>query len=909
MTLSLDYHKLAPLMEQYTLILTPNARTQKAIYSGQMLNFHEHQVVESIDVRSFSQWQDHLWSELSFCQILPNKISNLAIKSWLEKLVRDEPDWTLTNPSGVATKILEAYQNLIQWELGLNDVLANETIEIDYFKIWIEKLNIFCDSKKLIPEFALLKYIKTHIDQLVKQIPTHILLVGFNQLTPLQQSFFVELKKRNIRVEKYAYKKQPKSASQIHFTSLKDELSFAANYAKNYVNEIADKSKGDGGCIGIVVENVANHLGEVHQAFSGVFQPEETKPWVALDKPKYNVSAGFSLAEQPLVKAALFLLNLKSNRLKLEELHFLKNTPFIYWGEQEANTKYFLHQLCLNPRKEYSMTFLLKSIESLENHQQLSLLAERLQKIIESNTGYASMSDHICQWQEILLSWQWIGSFENVDSQAITNNSKLNEFEVQATKFFFEIMHQCNSLNELYQSVLHKEAVDFLNMLTQQQTFQIASDRSDVHILGILEATGLQFDQLLIVGFNHVNWPQTNKINPFLPLQLQRDKYMPGSSAEREYEYAKDLSTSLLSSANQIIVTSSDIDSASSATSASFFADLHVKNISHFLDEKTNSNIEKTSDYQWIDDSTLDVSDINIAGGAYLLSNYARCPFKSMTAYQLKLSGYEEPEIGIEPKIRGTWLHETMEIIWTELGSQKKLLALNESDIEELIFDSLQKVMQKLQPYLFAVTDEEIVDLELEKLAGLIFEWMMIEKNRDDFSVESLEKRYELELGELSLNFRIDRIDVNNSNQVEIIDYKTGKTELNNWFGVRPTETQMPAYVLAMHEREKSGLNYARIKTGEVAQSGIRFKKDSSTNEVGVEIVERNTDEIKIYPYKKEKIQNIEQLMAQWQQTLTRMANGITRGYMPVSPKDKSQSCLYCDYSAFCRIDEEQPNE
>jgi ATP-dependent helicase/DNAse subunit B len=37
------------------------------------------------------------------------------------------------------------------------------------------------------------------------------------------------------------------------------------------------------------------------------------------------------------------------------------------------------------------------------------------------------------------------------------------------------------------------------------------------------------------------------------------------------------------------------------------------------------------------------------------------------------------------------------------------------------------------------------------------------------------------------------------------------------------------------------------------------------------------------------------------------MAVGISSGYMPVAPKDKNQSCLFCDYKAICRINELQP--
>ncbi len=881
MTLSLDFAKLSPLISCQTLILTPNARTQKAVYSGQLIKSAENQVIESIDVRSLTQWQDQLWSELSFFQTLPKRLSNLAIKSWLEKQVRQEPAWTLTNPSGVAIKVMEAYQNLIQWQLCLDDIKGHQSTEIDYFKIWIVKLQKFCKQKKLVATFEVLDIIAQNIDQLLPCLPKHLLLVGFNQLTPDQQAFIDCLQTKQIQVDSIDYKSPLKSACQIGFTGLRQELDFAADYAKKY------QQKGD--CVGIVVEQLASHLEEVHQAFSHVFQAEESKPWIALSKPKYNVSAGFALSDQPLVKTGLLLLKLKANRISLEELHFLKNTPFIDWGGDRQSIQFFLQQLCLNARKNYSIDFLLKSIEANDQPEKLKVLKKRLQQVEKMNNKMLPITQHIEQWRQNLSLWGWA---------ELTN---LNEFEVQAKNTLLSLIEDCGLLSDLYDKISSTEAIDFLNQSSQQLAFQIASDRTNVHILGILEASGLQFDHLIVIGFNTGNWPQKNKINPFLPLDLQRDKNMPGSSAEREYEYARNLSNSLLNSAKHIIVTSGESDTENKLTTAPFFSHLPLSKVSDLGEERKDHYPEP--DFIWVEDSNIDLSTTEIRGGAYLLSDYAKCPFKSIATFQLKLQGYQSPEVGVEAKTKGSWLHETMELIWQALGTQKTLLNMSQSQLEELVINSLQNALQKHQAYLLATTDQAIIDLEKNKLAALIFEWLDIEKERTDFTVQQLEAEYELVIEPLNLKFRVDRIDCNNKGQIEIIDYKTGKTEVKNWFGVRPTEAQMPAYILSMKEQPISGINYARLKAGEVAQSGLIFESDHHP----INQVDHSLKEKKSVPLKNNNIKNFEDLVKQWQISLARMAAGIYSGYMSVSPKDKNKSCLYCEYKAICRINEPQP--
>jgi len=109
---------------------------------------------------------------------------------------------------------------------------------------------------------------------------------------------------------------------------------------------------------------------------------------------------------------------------------------------------------------------------------------------------------------------------------------------------------------------------------------------------------------------------------------------------------------------------------------------------------------------------------------------------------------------------------------------------------------------------------------------------------------------------------------------------------------------------LALEGAQVHGLNYARIKTGEVAQSGLVFQNEDPQINV-FELTEfgekKNAD-------KQRKDMSFEQLREQWRTSLLRLADGISSGYAPVSPKEPNKTCQYCDFSSVCRIAEEQPN-
>jgi len=75
-----------------------------------------------------------------------------------------------------------------------------------------------------------------------------------------------------------------------------------------------------------------------------------------------------------------------------------------------------------------------------------------------------------------------------------------------------------------------------------------------VQVMGMLEAAGLRFDHLWIMGLHDEALPAPANPNPFLPTSLQRQHKLPHSSAERELEFANKLAERLLASAPDVVL-------------------------------------------------------------------------------------------------------------------------------------------------------------------------------------------------------------------------------------------------------------------------------------------------------------------------------------------------------------------
>jgi len=945
MPLSLDFKKFSPLLEEATLILTPNSRTKKAVLNGQLVSLSAGSIVKPLKTFSLSHWLESLWSELSFYQVLPKKISNLVFKSWLEKQINLEQEWTLTNPSGVANKAIEAYKNLVHWDLDLNQLKASgmlDSIEVDYFIKWMVAFEKFTKEKQLIAEFCCLNLLIKNLDQLDKTLPKHILMVGFDHLTPLENKFIECLRQQNVKIDRFEFEANSKSDTHCHrqkrFSSFREEINFAASYAKEFFN-YHEKSDHSSGVLGIVVDQLATNLAEVHVAFSREFHPQESKPWIAIDKPSYNVSAGFSLAEQPLVVAALTLLKIKSYRLSREEVHFIKNTPFIKWNSVaqnpncETKIRQFLHELCLSQRQHFSMKYLLERIAQDDSNELLKPLKDILEHLYLSesakNSKNCSIHQHIDLWKTRLALWSWVGLNDK------EGQSHLNEFELKAKSNFFDALENTLEVAHVSAQLNEQDAYSFLSQQVTNKPFQIASDHSSVQILGILEASGLQFDELLVVGFNAQNWPRKNKINPFLPLAFQRQYDMPGNSAQREYEYAGRLSSSLLNASVNTIVTSNNESTNQDQNEAVCFSNLSILSdkdrVAKFVvTSKSEELADSEEKYDWIDDSSIDLSDQTLYGGAYLLSEYANCPFRSMANFQLRLTGYPVQEPGIESKAKGSWLHDSMEIIWSQIKTQEALLLLDDEQLKDLIWQALARALEKHKDFFSATTQQQLVKIEQQKLAKLIDEWLALEKERKNFRIVALEKEYKIQIASLSLKFRVDRIDAlqlvggdSSSNtapmatQLSVIDYKTGAVAVDHWFGVRPTEAQMPAYILALENEHQSqtcetieSLNYAQIKTGSVSIQGLSFLSQELSGQAQKQLSkhEHSLQKSKDLALPDIGVNSYDSLLKDWNSTLDRISQGITTGWTPVSPKNK-ESCSFCDFRSVCRIDETQPDD
>jgi hypothetical protein len=266
-------------------------------------------------------------------------------------------------------------------------------------------------------------------------------------------------------------------------------------------------------------------------------------------------------------------------------------------------------------------------------------------------------------------------------------------------------------------------------------------------------------------------------------------------------------------------------------------------------------------------------------GGTSLLRDMAACPFRAFARYRLGARPLEESSPGLTPREKGSALHTTLELIWTELRDHNRLMELTSSELRDVIARSARAALDKLGPGIGRT-------LEQIRLETLLYEWLEIEKTRAPFTVLTPETDCVAEIGSLRLRTRVDRVDQLEDGRRILLDYKTGEVKTGGWSGDRPDEPQLPLYCAGSFE-PLAGAALVQIQAGTLGFRGIL------------------ADPSLLPHFKPMRLDNglpLSEQVAEWRRVLGNLADRFVAGDAEVDPKP--HACDFCGLDAFCRVKE-----
>jgi len=880
------YCELLPILDKVFVVLNANRRLCHHLH--QEFNRYQHSRTKKIfwhtpKILPLNSWLADSWKQHEKCY--GTLLSDFQEHCCWETIIRNSKNTSFflsTNATAAMAK--EAWSTLTLWNTQPDQLdCVNE--EVSMFVEWAREFQ----QKKEQNQWLCHSELPTTISQLITNysltLPSHILLAGFDEFSPAVDQLIHEIQAQT-KVTRHSLDRQALKLQQIRLADEDDEILTMARWAKK------QRKKNPNQRIGCVVPNLTQQRKSINRIFTNVFAPTKNLPGTITKEVGFDISAGQALNTFPIIQCALNALTSNPGFIAFKELSQLLRSVYINTATDDA---------CLAAKLE----------NKIRNLNQLHIDATKIEEHLAELAHTFPSGTFPARWKAFIEAHsqssphspsEWSSIFINELGQlGWPGQRQLTSFEYQVVNRFEKVFEEFAETEVFTPTVSRKQALYTLQQLLRQTIFQPENNEENIQILGVLEAAGIEFDALWVMGLNNENWPPPAKPNPFIPIHLQRQKRMPHASANRELEYTQDLQRRLFSSAAEIIV-SSPIQEKDKQLSPSRLIQ-HIPMIT--LDELNLPPYETLVEIIFATKQTEIIND-NVGpklerdetfrGGAWILQQQALCPFRAFAAGRLKAEALPEPQLGLTASERGTLVHEALEQIWNALKTQDYLKSCSQAYLKKLIEKIVFRVTHN-----YPSKKIEFLKIEKKRITTLLMEWLDFEKERPHFEVSQRESVRFIKLGELSLQLKIDRIDTLADGSKLIIDYKTGiHNNIYDWFGDPPKNIQLPLYCV-YGIRDAFGLAYAQVRSGNMVFKGlINYDETSNKSFSSVLPIAKFT-----------KIQgdmDWETTLTHWKQSLHTLGASFYKGNASVDPIDHESACLYCDLQPLCRIGSQDGN-
>ncbi|HSR63034.1 MAG TPA: PD-(D/E)XK nuclease family protein [Gammaproteobacteria bacterium] len=836
---------------------------------------------ETPDCIPWNAWLMRTWEELAERDNINGTLLSPHQQHRLWQSIIQSSSWSgqILQLAGTAYQARLSYLRCHEWRIPVfpEGYFIND--DAHAFRQWHENYLLQCKRHAWIDEAGIAEYLLKKAAGIPAQ---HVVLYGFDALTPLQEQLLARLEtEAGFVVEKIEPVPGNASVSRHESDDVAGEIRTAACWACRKLNTGATH-------IGIVVHNLGNLHGRVRTIFEDVLCPGKLLADRNPETP-FNISLGIPLAEYPLVNTALSILALGKNSLYFDDISDLFRTPYIRSSETELQQRALLEKH-IRRYAEHRLDFpgLFRVIDQLPQSQRPVVFLDSLQTVsgmFQGPAGKQSADTWARTFSGMLSAFGWPG------------DRTLDSDEYQTCAEFHSALGQFSVIDRVGGDMGFNEALSTFRHLLRQSGFQPETPEVPIQIMGMTAAAGMQFDHLWITGLSEESWPPPTETDPFIPLQLQRDERIPGSSPETRLADASRLLDGLIASSPEVVLGYPKLENDRPLRPAPVvrkYPWLPTDEIT--VIEEYAAMIHAVSSLETIRDASgppLEDTGRH-RGGTGLFRDQAACPFRAFARHRLVAEGLEISDIGLDAPDRGTIVHHLLELFWNRVGSQEALQFLSGDQIDAVIREIAEACVDKYRKRFPLTMSGRFAALETERLQILMAELLEQEKQRQPFRVLACEQEQSFHFGDFDLTFRTDRVDELEDGRRVIIDYKTGSSKPSEaaWLSSRPDEPQLPLYAINS-EGVIGAVVFAWVRRGNTGFRGLSVEPDMLP---GV----KTLAETKHF---KEEVPHWDDLMAKWRATLSALAHDFKQGHALVDPKS-ADSCNYCDLHALCRIHE-----
>jgi probable DNA repair protein len=717
-----------------------------------------------------------------------------------------------------------------------------------------------------------------------------LLLAGFDRILPTQRAFFDawgawrlaapgamapgELGKPGGLDEQTEPAKPP---AQVFFHQAADAQAELAACALWCRNQLAVNPRAR---LLVVTQSVGSQpsRGQIERAFLQLTGPGSP--------PLFEFSLGVPLSQVAHARAALLLLRWLSGSLAEHELDWLFSTGQAAASPQEASALQARMRALRRrglERPEWALNAFIQQRSGPD-----PLPASWLNRIAEAQRRLAD----IARQPQSPLDWAELVP-RLLETAGWPGPRPPSSAEFQALRRFQQAVEAAGSLGFDGRRILWADFLSILARVLDETLFAPESQDAPIQIAGPAESAGLTADGVWFLGVSEDAWPAGGATHPLLPPEVQRQAGMPHASPQLDWELAQAITARLLASAAEVHFSYARQTEGIEARPSRLIVRLAgaPRELHQALPRRQPLAVPCE------DSSRIPFPLGRVQGGAEVLTFQSQCPFKAFATARLGAQCWKPAEAGLTPSQRGQLLHAVLHAVWggppDGIRSQRELQDLAERS--SFVAAHVRRIFQgEMISALRQRMPRRYLELEEQRLTGLVTEWLDYESARIGFEVAATEVDRTIHLAGLTLDLRLDRIDRLIDGSLLVIDYKTGGVAPKSWELPRPDDVQLPLYAGFALDGELGGLVFAKVRAGDLAFAG-HVGDPAAT----------------LFPGLKGSSALVKNALAPeqlpgWRQRIEQLARDFLAGRSEVDPREASKTCERCGLQTLCRVQENE---
>lgn len=646
-------------MARGTLVITPNNRLCNQLLRDFMSEAPT-DVIDKPRCLPYSAFLRNCFQNIQYHHahhIHPTLLSSHQTHAIWKNIISQNGHYPCTE--GLLNQVQEAWTRCQLWEIDVFSENFLHTPQTQQFQMWhreflntLEKLNAIVDSQ-IIP------YCMTFNPAFELNESNKVIWLSFDDFTPQQCKLRATLSELGCTQQD----------EDLNGPSAKAQL-YAANDPQDELNQL----------IAWLHEQIRNKTPRI-----GIIVPDLQQQSKALQRrlmrsiPShlFDISLGTSITKSPLVAHAFQWLSLNKEFINQHQIRLLLHSPYLTGGLSEfAARSKLLEESALLQEVNVPFATLLAALKNSAPQ-----LANRLQTLPDYPLEASPR--------------EWITHFETrLTRLGFPGEYSMDSANYQFFQRFQNLFDDFRQLSIVQPKMNQEEALQALQAIGKATIFQIKKTPAPIQIMGLLEASGCEFNAIWVTGLTDQCLPQKVNLNSFIPMSMQREHRMPHAVPERELTLATQVLARLQNGTEVCIFSypkltadtpnlpSPLVGSLPAFKPPTLVADYHDERLISYHESYIHNVLESEA----------------ISGGTALLANQAKCPFRAFSAHRLHAKARLNQSTGLNDAERGQVIHKLLELVWKELGSQQELFNISTNALNALIEKAIDSALIPLIP-------------------------------------------------------------------------------------------------------------------------------------------------------------------------------------------------------------------